>query len=114
MSVREIPEREWPGFLEQLGRDHRAWLATVDRGGKIEVREQPLESISARDAIDIRIGDKAIHVEEPQAVRVEETNEGATQALQIDDATGRRLTLRFRVAVAPGALDGLAPGEHST
>jgi hypothetical protein len=31
--------------------------------------------------------------------------------VQIDDATGRRLTLRFRIAVAPGALDGLAPGE---
>jgi hypothetical protein len=45
-------------------------------------------------------------------VRVEETADGAKQALQIDDATGRRLTLRFRVAVAPGALDGLAPTER--
>jgi len=30
---------------------------------------------------------------------------------KIDDASGRRLTLRFRIAAAPGALDGLAPGE---
>jgi hypothetical protein len=50
-------------------------------------------------------------VDEPQAVRVQETAGGATQALQIDDASGRRLTLRFRIAAAPGALDGLAPGE---
>jgi hypothetical protein len=45
-------------------------------------------------------------------VCVEETAEGAAQALQIDDASGRRVTLRFRVAVAPGALDGLAPSER--
>lgn len=112
MSVREIPTREWPVFLDKLGREHRAWLATVDRSGLVEARDQPLESISAAQGIDIRIGTKAIHVDEPQSVRVEETAEGATQALQIDDATGRRVTLRFRVAVAPGALDGIAPAER--
>jgi hypothetical protein len=112
MSVREIPIREWPAFLDKLGREHRAWLATVDRGGRIEAQEQPLESIEAGAGIDIRIGSKAIHVDDPQAVRVEETPEGAAKALQIDDATGHRLTLRFRVAVAPGALDGLAPAER--
>jgi hypothetical protein len=112
MSVREIPTREWPAFLDKLGREHRAWLATIDRGGRVEAREQPLESIAIDSGIDIRIGHRAIHIDEPQAVRVEETPEGATQALQIDDATGRRLTLRFRVAVAPGALDGIAPAER--
>jgi hypothetical protein len=111
MSLREIPTKEWPIFLAKLGREHRAWLATLDRGGRVEAREQPLESIVAGRGIDIRIGHKAFRVDEPQAVRVEETAEGATQAVQIDDATGRRLTLRFRIAVAPGALDGLAPGE---
>ena len=63
----------------------RGWLATVDRRG---------------------------HVAQPQALRIEETAEGATQALLIDDTTGTRLTLRFRVAAAPGALDGLAPAER--
>jgi hypothetical protein len=112
MSVREIPTREWRVFLDRLGREHYAWLATVDRNGRVEARDQPLESISVAEGIDIRIGSRAIHVDEPQAVRVEETAEGATQAVQIDDATGRRVTLRFRVAVAPGALDGRAPGER--
>jgi hypothetical protein len=112
MSVREIPAREWPAFLDKLGREHRAWLATVDRGGRVEAREQPLESIAANGGIDIRIGRKVIHVDAPQAVRIEETAEGATEALQVDDATGGRLTLRFRVALAPGALDGIAPAER--
>lgn len=112
MEHREIPTREWPAFLEKLGREHRAWLATVDRDGRVEACEQPLESIAADKGIDIRIGSQAIHVERPQAMRVEETADGDTRALQIDDAAGQRLTLRFRVAVAPGALDGLAPAEH--
>jgi hypothetical protein len=110
--MREIAPLEWPAFLDQLGRERRAWLATLDRGGRVEAREEPLESIRAAEGIDIRIGKKAIHVDAPRALRVEETAEGATQALQIDDASGSRLTLRFRVAVAPGALDGLAPQER--
>lgn len=112
MSMREIPARDWPAFLDQLGRDHRAWLATIERSGLIQARDEPLESISAVDGIEIQIGRQVVRVDEPQAVRVEETVEGATQALQIDDATGGRLTLRFRVAVAPGALDGIAPAER--
>ena len=112
MSVRDIAAREWPGFLEKVAREHRAWLATLDRNGHVEAHEQPLQDISAERGIHIRIGGKAIRVDEPHAVRVEETAEGATQAVHIDDATGRRLTLRFRVAVAPGALDGLAAAEH--
>jgi hypothetical protein len=112
MSLRELPSRDWPAFLEQLGREHLAWLATLERAGRVEARDEPLESISAGRGIDIRIGGKAVHVDEPRAVRVESTPEGAASAVQIDDAAGRRLTLRFRVAVAPGALDGLAPGER--
>jgi hypothetical protein len=109
MRVREIPMSEWSSFLEDLGRVHRAWLGTVDRAGRIEVREEPLKSIAANGGIDIRIGQRAIHVNEPRAVRVEETSEGVTQALQIDDATGRRVTLRFRVAQPPSSLDGITP-----
>jgi len=111
MRLREIPVREWGEFLDKLAREHRAWLASVDCAGRVEAREQPLQSISARDGIDIHIGKRAIHVDEPRAVRVEETPEGAAQALVIDDAAGERWTLRFRIAVPPGVLDGRAPGE---
>jgi hypothetical protein len=111
MSVREIPTSEWAPFLETLGREHRAWLATVDRDGRVEAREEPLESISAAEGIDIRLGNKSIRVDEPRSVRIEEA-EGAIQALHIEDAARKRVSLRFRVAVAPGALDGLAPAER--
>jgi hypothetical protein len=111
MSVREIPTSEWAPFLERLGREHRAWLTTVDRDGRVEAREEPLESISAAERIDIRLGNKSIRVDEPRSVRIEEV-EGAIQALHIEDATRKCVSLRFRVAVAPGALDGLAPAER--
>jgi hypothetical protein len=113
MSMREIPLPEWRHFLDQLAREHRAWLATVERGGRVEVREQPLESISAGEGIDIHIGAKAIHIDAPQVVRVDEAAAGVAQGLQIDDAAGQRVTLRFRVAAPPGELDGLAPAERS-
>lgn len=112
MTLREIPAREWAAFLGKLGREHHAWLATVERGELIEAREEPLESISAGDAIDIRIGGHTIHIDKPRAVRVDETAEGAAQAVRIDDADGAPVTLRFRVAIAPGALDGVAPAER--
>lgn len=112
MNSGEIPPAQWKAFLEQLGRDHRAWLATVEHGGSMQARDQPLESISVADDVEIRIGAKVLRVTSPRAVRIEKTAEGATSALEIDDSSGRRLTLRFRVAVAPGALDGIAPAER--
>ena len=112
MNSSEIPSGQWKAFLEQLGRDHRAWLATVEQAESLQARDQPLESISVGDDVEIRIGGKLLRVSGPRTVRVERTTEGATSAFQIDDSTGRRLTLRFRVAVAPGALDGIAPAER--
>jgi hypothetical protein len=110
--MREIPARDWPAYLERVAREHRAWVATVYRGGRIEAQDEPLESISAGEGIDIHIGSKAIHVARPRALHVEENGQGAVEALEVDDAAGERVTLRFRVAVAPGALDGLAPAER--
>ena len=112
MKVREIPASQWPVFLERLGREQRAWLATLERGGRVEMREQPLESIAAQGGIDIHIGARVIHVHEPQAVRVAETAEGATQALDIDDVSGQRLTVRFNIAPPASVIDGIAPAER--
>lgn len=98
---------EWRPFLERLGREHHAWIATVERGDLIQAREEPLHSISAAHGIEILIGEQTIRVEQPRAVRVEEDS----GAVHIEEARGAPLTLRFRVAVAPGALDGLAPTE---
>lgn len=111
MSLRQIVPQQWQPFLESLGRERRAWLATLELDGITQARDEPLTGISAADGIEIHIGRQAIRVDEPRAVLVEETD-GATQSLDIEDATGRHVMLRFRVARAPGVLDGLAPAER--
>ena len=119
MSVREIPVVQWDPFLDAFSREHRAWLASVDRvhpgaPAHVEASERPLRSIEA-DAvtgIEIRLEDGTVRVEAPKALRVDETEEGAAQGLEIEDWSGERVRLRFRVAEPPGALDGLAPLER--
>jgi hypothetical protein len=108
----EIPQREWPQFLERLAREHRAWLATVEQNGRIAALQEPLHAIRANRGIEILIGAHAVHVDAPLAVRVQQTSHGAAQALEIEDQAGGRVTLRFRIAEPPGELDGIAPAER--
>ena len=110
MSMRQIVPQEWQPFLENLGRERRAWLATLDVNGVTEARDEPLTGIAVDQAIEIHVGRQAVKVEEPRSVHVDE-RDGATQAVDIEDANGAHVKLRFRVAEAPGLLDGLAPAE---
>ena len=100
MRMTDIPQRDWPAFLDRLAREHRAWLATVEQDGRIAAREQPLRAIRADGDIDIQVGERAIHVAAPRAVRVEQTGTGAVQGLEIEDQAGGRVQLRFRIAAA--------------
>jgi hypothetical protein len=128
MSVREIPAREWQEYLQQFSREHRAWLATVERvhaGGtpsRVEAVERPLDAVTpevaARRVVGISIafqedprsGD-ALHVHTPTHLRVDETSEGSARALEIEDQHGECTRIRFRSAPPPDMLDGIAPGE---
>jgi hypothetical protein len=119
VSLREIPVPQWDPFLDQFSREHRAWLASVDRvhpgaPSHLEVGERPLRSIEtdAVTGIEIRFQDGTVRVEAPKALRVDETDEGAARGLEIEDWSGERVRLRFRIAAPPGALDGLAPLER--
>jgi hypothetical protein len=119
VSLREIPVAQWDPFLDEFSREHRAWLASVDRvhpgaPAHLEVGERALRSIEA-DAvtgIEIRFQDGTVRIEAPKTLRVDETEEGAARGLEIEDWSGERVRLRFRVTQPPGALDGLAPGER--
>jgi hypothetical protein len=111
MGMRQIVSQDWRPFLENLGRERRAWLATLDVNGLIEARDEPLTGISVDHGIEIHVGRQAVMVAEPRAVYVEE-RDGATQGVDIEDARGAHVRLHFRVAAAPGLLDGLAPTER--
>jgi hypothetical protein len=113
MEPREIAVPDWDPFLDEFSREHRAWLASVERAHpgaapRLEVGEQPLRSIES-DAvygIEIRFQDGAVRVEAPKTLRVDDAG------LEIEDWSGERVRLRFRVAARPGVMDGLAPAER--
>jgi hypothetical protein len=127
MSIREIPPGEWQVFLEEFSRQHRAWLTSVDRLGPgtdrhTEVLDRPLGWVTTdkvdRGIVGIQISfqqdspaSDAVHVDAPTRLRVEETPEGLTRALVIEDEHGERTRVRLRVPAPPGLLDGVAPGE---
>jgi hypothetical protein len=127
MQAREIPVAEWPAFLDQFSREHRAWLATVDRArpgspGYTAAVERPLTSVEPHMAAD-RIARIEIHfgpgsqardvieIDAPASVRVDETADGVTRGLEIEDEEGECTRIRFRAAPLPEMLDGVAPGE---
>jgi hypothetical protein len=128
MGAREIPIAQWPEFLDQFSREHRAWLATVERvpggePGHTDVVERPLDAVTAFVAgqrierIDIRFQEDAqarrqIQVDAPTSVRVDETAEGTVRGLEIIDKHGDATRIRFRAAPLPEMLDGIAPGEQ--
>jgi hypothetical protein len=127
MSVREIAPADWPSFLEQFSREHRAWLATLERvseGGsrQAELVNRKLDSVTATASgphaisIMVRFGTEkepaeVVKVDAPAALRVDETRDGAARGLEIEDDRGECTRLTFRVASPPGLLDGVAPGE---
>ena len=127
MSVRDIPRGEWQAFLDQFSREHRAWLASVDRFSPeaerhAEVSNRPLGGVTARTAgrrvVGIQIqfqpdshAGRAVVVDAPSRLRVDQTADGATQALEIDNERGERTRITLRVVAPPGLLDGVAPGE---
>lgn len=124
MSTRNVPPEQWPEFLESFSRRHRAWLATVDQSGETIGRESAgqalLGSVTAmRDgrrvsAVEIAFvgdGHVPLRVENPTAIRVDQTREGAERGLEIVDDHGVCTRVGFRASATPEMLDGLAPGE---
>ena len=119
--IREVPTREWGSFLEQFGREHRAWLATVHvvdaRGTVTRSAQIPLKlSAVSADAVTLEfIGEAhSFSARPPCALRIQETDIGAVQALEIDGPDGQFIRLAFRATALPEQLDGLAPGELTT
>lgn len=127
--VRDIREVEWRPFLEAFSREHRAWLATVDRsepGGlpHVEISERPLAAVTAHAEpgggswIEIAFqqdsgADTSVEVGAPARLTVDDTG-GAARTLEIEDEEGGLTRVRFRVPSPPGLIDGVTPGEELT
>jgi hypothetical protein len=122
MALKEIPRHEWKEFFESFSSRHQGWFvklqwAGTGPGADAEVQEQPLESITAdldggEDKVSVTLGPgpdtlRLCTVPRPSRVQLQQTAEGADQALQIDSADGTTMLVRFRSAMLPEMVDGI-------
>ncbi len=118
----DIAPREWISFLDGFSRQHEGWLATLEvatAAGKLtEVVNRRLRGVSIDHADGhqrayVEIGDTSgeslTHtVESPTRIRFRRTQAGAHEGLEIESADGSRTIVRFRSAMLPETLDGIA------
>ena len=119
-----VPAVEWSMFLERFSRRHRGWLATVhgveDDLPLTCMRLERLDSVvlerSGFDHLVRLTFANGISLCAPQAraVRVQQSDEGAEVALEVETAAGGFIRLAFRATALPDQLDGIAPAELRT
>ena len=123
MTFRTIAPESWREELDSFSRQHEGWLATLEVlgteiGAQEEAHELPLEGVSIGSGINepetiaISIGrtpdDHISHtITKPEHVWLEQTDEGADAALEIESADATKTLLRFRSPVPPEYVDGV-------
>ena len=121
--MREIPREEWTEFLDSFSRQHEGWLVTVEVlgeeiGAQMEAEGKPLEGITAKlknggeDSISIIVGrTPAEHIthniQSPTHVRIQQAENGADIALQIESSDGETTLVRLRSVMLPEMVDGI-------
>ena len=119
-----VPAVEWCVFLERFTRRHRGWLGTVHGIEEdlplTRMASERLESVSLeRSGFDYLVrltfaNGISLCAPQARAVRVQQTDEGAEAALEVETAAGAFIRLAFRATALPDQLDGVAPAEVST
>ncbi len=109
MQTYEIPREKWPTDVTRFGEDHYRWLVSVevlgnDIGAQPEVRNLPLEGLSAEPAakggsVSVFVErDKDEHVtrfiQHPAKILVDEEDNGRA-AMQIVSADGTSTIVNF-------------------
>ena len=123
MQTVEIPREAWVHKLNEFTRIHEGWLVSLDVlagdfGAQPQIDNLPLLGVSA-DRIDhdgtiaVSVARSASEhftriIEAVTGIQIERTDDGADAALQIETADGTRTILRFRAAVLPETVDGVA------
>ena len=118
----EIEPHEWISFLDGFSRQHEGWLATIEvatPGGKLtEVVNRRLKGVGidhadGKQRAYVEVGnapDECLThvVDSPTRIRFRRTMMGAHQGLEIMSAGGTTTIVRFRSAMLPEMLDGIA------
>ena len=108
--------------MDGFSRQHEGWLVTVEVlgsevGAQVEAQGLPLRGVTAElkggeDTISITIGGKDAErvthtITRPTHVRIEQAENGADMALQIESADGVATLVRFRSPMLPEMVDGV-------
>jgi len=121
MRAQEIPTSEWRNFLEGFVIQHRGWLANLDRrqhgnGSIAVVYDRPLEEIRLDKKTGVMTlvfgrpdGEQVSEVvQSPRRLKFLETEPGSHAGLEIESVDGTAFVMRFRSAMPPEMVDGLA------
>jgi hypothetical protein len=119
-----VPELEWHLFLKRFSWRHRAWLATIHGIEQDEpvtcvpsarLESVALEGIDGQAIVRLTIANGvSLCAPRPRVVRVQQTDDGAEAALEVETASGAFIRLAFRATALPEQLDGVALGELKT
>lgn len=126
MPTREIARDEWREFFDAFTRQHDLWIVTVevsgaDIGAQVEGESLRLRGVAAdagESSISIMLetpgGGHLTHtVVDPTHLWIEQTSTGADAALQIQSKEGTTTLVRFRSAMRPEEVDGVAEPHHA-
>lgn len=118
MPTQEISRSNWPEFFHGFTRGHQGWLATIEVfgseiGAQVEARRLSFEGIAAdsgEDRITLTVGRKPdLHlthmVTGPTHVRLDQTEEGAKESLQIESAGETTTLVRLQPPIFPDLTD---------
>src|SRR6267142_5925399 len=122
MSSIFIPQKQWLEFLQGFSRRHHGWLVTLEThdlktAENVAFRFMPLQSITLdledeknpRINVTVRSDEKEIKqiFFRPSRLVLYRSDRGDEEAIQIV-SINTSTTVRFRVAMAPELVDGVA------
>jgi hypothetical protein len=117
VETQEIPPREWPDFFGSFSHRHENWLVHMEIFDRetveqITSRMLRLKSITAEGPMIIVVGEDVANevsqlIRAPSRVLLTRNKKGADEGIEID-AEKNLLVLRFRSAVLPEVVDGVA------
>jgi Family of unknown function (DUF5335) len=117
-----VPHDQWTSFLDGFSRQHMGWLVTIEvvspAGKFTAIEDRHLKGISFdQDENEERAyihleGTPEEHIthiiERPTGILFQESRSGAHKGMEIASADGSVTVIRFRAAVNPETLDGIA------
>ncbi len=118
----EIAHKQWTSYFDRFSRQHLDWAVSVEirspEGRLIVVEESPLKGVSLESAAGIerayvQVGDRpethgTHRIEQPLRVIFKQSPAGEHLGLEIVSANGTTTVIRFRSAMQPEMLDGMA------